>query len=209
VRVSYLAGGPPSAPVIWQSDRQAGWQGSVLRRRKETLRRVDRWAGPDFHFDSQDSVASHARRPAVKWAGLLVAWVLVAGLLSLLHLGVLTWVIMAGLIAYVVYAVLRDTPRAARRRSRRATTTAAARAGAAATAAVDDGDLQFNAPPGWPDPPPGWTPPPGWKPDPAWPRAPAGWRFWLPSTRHRLGGHAPRTRSRHETDGYRSADRWL
>jgi hypothetical protein len=170
---------------------------------------VDHWARPDFHFDSQDSVASRARHPAVKWAGLLVAWVLVAGLLSVLHLGVLTWVIMAGLIAYVVYSVLGDTPRAARRRSRRATAAAAAKAAVAASATVDDSDLQFNAAPGWPDPPPGWTPPPGWEPDPAWPRAPVGWRFWLPSARRGLGGHAARTRSRHETDDYRSSDRWL
>ena len=37
---------------------------------------------------------------------------------------------------------------------------------------------QFNTPPGWPVPPPGWSPPPGWQPDPAWPSAPPGWQFW-------------------------------
>ena len=37
---------------------------------------------------------------------------------------------------------------------------------------------RFNAPPGWPDPPPSWRPHPGWQPDPAWPAAPQGWRFW-------------------------------
>ena len=37
---------------------------------------------------------------------------------------------------------------------------------------------QFNTPPGWPVPPPGWSPPPGWQPDPSWPDAPPGWQFW-------------------------------
>jgi hypothetical protein len=122
---------------------------------------VDHWAEPGFDPDSRNGMGGPTRRPAVKWVGLLVAWVIVAGLLSVLHLGVLTWVIMAGLIAYVVYTVLRDTPRAAGWRPRRAA--------AAATAAFDDDDQQFNAPPGWPDPPPGWTPPPGWQPNPEWP----------------------------------------
>ena len=36
---------------------------------------------------------------------------------------------------------------------------------------------QFNAPPGWPTPPPGWLPMPGWRPDPTWPPAPPGWSF--------------------------------
>lgn len=39
----------------------------------------------------------------------------------------------------------------------------------------------FNAPPGWPTPPPGWVPEPGWLPDASWPPAPAGWQFWLPA----------------------------
>jgi len=37
---------------------------------------------------------------------------------------------------------------------------------------------RFNAPPGWPEPPPGWTPPPGWRPDPSWPTPPADWSWW-------------------------------
>jgi Domain of unknown function (DUF4041)/Meiotically up-regulated gene 113 len=37
---------------------------------------------------------------------------------------------------------------------------------------------RFNAPPGWPAVPPGWTPPPGWLADPSWPAAPPGWDFW-------------------------------
>jgi RsiW-degrading membrane proteinase PrsW (M82 family) len=39
----------------------------------------------------------------------------------------------------------------------------------------------FNAPPGWPQSPPGWQPAPGWQPDPSWPAAPPGWEFWLPA----------------------------
>jgi len=38
--------------------------------------------------------------------------------------------------------------------------------------------IHFNAPPGWPTSPPGWTPPEGWLPDPAWPPAPPGWQWW-------------------------------
>ena len=41
-------------------------------------------------------------------------------------------------------------------------------------------DHVFIAPPGWPQPPLGWTPPTGWEPDPLWPPAPAGWQFWRP-----------------------------
>ncbi|GAB2650064.1 excalibur calcium-binding domain-containing protein [Kribbella swartbergensis] len=39
---------------------------------------------------------------------------------------------------------------------------------------------QFNAPPGWPDPPNArWRPPKHWGPSETWPPAPAGWRFWV------------------------------
>ncbi|RZT12023.1 excalibur calcium-binding domain-containing protein [Kribbella sp. VKM Ac-2569] len=39
---------------------------------------------------------------------------------------------------------------------------------------------QFNAPPGWPDPPTArWRPPKRWRPPESWPPAPAGWRFWV------------------------------
>jgi len=40
--------------------------------------------------------------------------------------------------------------------------------------------VRFNPPPGWPQPPNGWTPPVGWTPDPKWPTAPDGWQLWLP-----------------------------
>ena len=38
---------------------------------------------------------------------------------------------------------------------------------------------RFNPPPGWPQPPTGWTPPPGWKAPSHLPSAPAGWQFWV------------------------------
>lgn len=38
---------------------------------------------------------------------------------------------------------------------------------------------RFNPPPGWPQPPAGWSPPADWQPDPSWPPAPAGWQFWV------------------------------
>ncbi|NDU73823.1 DUF4041 domain-containing protein [Actinomadura sp. DSM 109109] len=40
---------------------------------------------------------------------------------------------------------------------------------------------QYNPPPTWPAPPPGWTPPPGWMPDASWPSAPPGWQYWVPA----------------------------
>jgi hypothetical protein len=40
--------------------------------------------------------------------------------------------------------------------------------------------VRFNSPPGWPQPPEGWTPPADWKPDPSWPAPPPGWQLWLP-----------------------------
>jgi len=40
--------------------------------------------------------------------------------------------------------------------------------------------FQFNPPPGWPAPPPGFVPPPGWRGDPSWPPPPAGWVYWIP-----------------------------
>ena len=39
--------------------------------------------------------------------------------------------------------------------------------------------IVFNAPPGWPPPPPGWLPPVGWKPPADWPSPPEGWDFLL------------------------------
>jgi hypothetical protein len=39
---------------------------------------------------------------------------------------------------------------------------------------------QFNAPPGWPDPPNArWRPPKRWGPAESWPPAPNGWAFWV------------------------------
>jgi hypothetical protein len=167
----------------------------------------DRWA-EDGQYDRPERPASRNWRPAFKWVGLLIAWVIVTALLSAAHLGVLIWVIMVALIGYVVYSIRRTTPPTPHPRRRLAT---------AGTAY--DGPEQFNAPPGWPEPPPGWTPPPGWHPNPAWPPAPAGWQFWLPPSRRALGGRRARNaraqdrrshRShRGEVDGDRYTDRWL
>jgi hypothetical protein len=149
---------------------------------------VDRWAGADPHYDGegQDGLTGHTPRRIHMWIGLLVAWVLVAGLLSILHLGVLIWVIMIGLIGFVIYRIPRETPRAPRSRGRRrlAGTTAG------------DGHDQFNAPPGWPDPPLGWIPPRDWEPKPAWPPAPPGWQRWLSPAHRGPGRRATHTRRR-------------
>ncbi|GAA1596929.1 hypothetical protein GCM10009789_58660 [Kribbella sancticallisti] len=48
---------------------------------------------------------------------------------------------------------------------------------------------QFNAPPGWPDPPNArWRPPKRWRPDASWPAAPAGWAFWIDEDDHPVRG---------------------
>lgn len=169
----------------------------------------DRWADSDREYDHRADTAgaytgragltTYARNPKVKWVGLFVAWVIVTGVLLAVHLTVLIWVIMFGLIGYVVYGVLRDTPRAARPQRRHTTTAASA----------DDDHELFNTPPGWPEPPPGWTPPPGWQPNPAWPPAPPGWQFWLPAARSGYNVRAGRARHhRSEPDDYRSTNDW-
>jgi len=135
----------------------------------------------------------------VKWVGLLIAWVIVAGLLWVAHLTILIWVIMVALIAYVVSSILRDTPHAGRPRRRRA----------AAADIAHDGRERFNPPPGWPEPPPDWTPPPGWRPNAAWPPAPPGWQFWVRTGRRDLGGSTAHTRSHgRQPDDDRFTDSW-
>lgn len=42
--------------------------------------------------------------------------------------------------------------------------------------------MQFNAPPGWPPPPPGWVPWADFQPDPSWPVAPPDWQWWVPAS---------------------------
>ncbi len=123
---------------------------------------------------------------------------IITGILLAVHLTILVWVIMVGLIGYVVYGILRDTPRDTPRAARPQRRPIAAEPPYFA----DDSRERFNAPPGWPEPPPGWTPPPGWQPNPSWPPAPPGWQFWLPPA-HRSAGE--RTR-RHRRDDPDSAD---
>jgi hypothetical protein len=138
---------------------------------------VNRWLSDDQRYDQPRGLIGPARRPAVKWIGLLVAWVIVCGVLSTAHLGVLLLVGTVGLICYCAYAILRDVP-PTRRQS----------AGQWPSEQVNDwhGRQQFNAPPGWPEPPRGWEPPPGWEPDRSWPPAPPGWEFWVWPD-HRVG----------------------
>ena len=48
---------------------------------------------------------------------------------------------------------------------------------------------QFNAPPGWPDPPTArWRPPKRWQPPESWPPAPPGWAFWVDASGKRVRG---------------------
>lgn len=54
---------------------------------------------------------------------------------------------------------------------------------------------RFNAPPGWPAAPQGWTPPNGWTPDPTWPPAPDGWQFWVQEPEPQPTAPPPRSRA--------------
>jgi hypothetical protein len=146
---------------------------------------MHRWLPTDHRYNLPPGRTGYTGRPAVKWIGLLVAWVIITAILSVTHLGVLLLVIMAGLICYVVYSILRDTPRAERR------TAGLATAGQAPGRRVRQ---QFNAPPGWPELPPGWEPPAGWQPDPSWPSAPPGWEFWVWPSREPKGSRTGRYR---------------
>jgi hypothetical protein len=85
----------------------------------------------------------------------------VAGLVNGLQLNLLQWLPLAsGVTAIAVVCIFVVTLDRTRSPS-----------------AVQD----FNAPPGWPQAPPGWRPVPGWRPDPSWPPAPLGWTFYPPA----------------------------
>lgn len=61
--------------------------------------------------------------------------------------------------------------------------------------------MRFNPPPGWPQPPAGWTPPPGWKPDPSWPTPPSGWQLWVTDApAENLGKSVEATEGTHSPD---------
>ncbi len=79
------------------------------------------------------------------------------------------------------------------------------------------GPVQFNTPPGWPDPPAGWLPPAGWNPPEHWPAPPPGWEFFweVPaagSTTHRVRTDATPTGQRIDpgylTRLHRALDTW-
>lgn len=148
------------------------------RPREDPGGRVNRWLSADERYDQPQGLTGDARRAAFKWIGLLVAWVIVSGVLSITHLGLLLLLSTVGLIGYCAYSILRETPRAGQQA-----------AGQWPSEQITDwhSRQQFNPPPGWPDPPEGWEPPPGWQPDRSWPPAPPGWEFWVwPDDRTRV-----------------------
>jgi hypothetical protein len=165
---------------------------------------VNRWLSVDQRYERPRGLTDYVRRPAFKWIGLLVAWVIVAGVLSFAHLGVLLLLSTVGLIGYCAYCILRDTPRAGWQ---------TADQGASEQVTGWPDRQQFNAPPGWPEPPQGWEPPPGWEPPRSWPPAPAGWEFWVwPDNRAAVQGMGRNRRTgRSDPGGPASADpgvRW-
>jgi hypothetical protein len=144
---------------------------------------VNRWLSDDQRYDQPQGLTGHARRPAIKWIGLLVGWVIVCGILSTARLGVLLLLSTVALLGYCAYAILRVTPSTGQQ--------TAGQQQAGQWASEQDTDRhrpqRFNPPPGWPEPPRGWEPPPGWEPDRSWPPAPPGWEFWVwPDNRARF-----------------------
>ena len=142
---------------------------------------MNRWVRIDRRYNQPYRLTAYALRTIFKWAGLILAWILVNAILTTSHLGVLVLATTAGLIWYAVHCVLR-----ARRPP------LAEPAYKPVTPSVHQ--WQFNAPPGWPVPPAGWSSEPGWRPDPSWPPAPSGWQFWVPASpaRGAVGERNPR-----------------
>lgn len=130
---------------------------------------MGRWVRIDRRYNQPYRLTPYAARAIFKWVGLILLWIFVNAILAAAHLGLLVLATTSGLIWYAVHCARRNrSPRLARP--------------AYSTVMPPSGEWQFNAPPGWPLPPLGWSPEPGWRSDPSWPAAPAGWQFWVPAT---------------------------
>jgi hypothetical protein len=130
---------------------------------------MSRWVRVDRRYNQPYRFTGYAYRAIFKWTGLLFLWIVVNGILSAAHLGLLTLATTAGLVWYAVHCA---------RRSRQLQLTS--RTQQAQQQVTRPANWRFNPPPDWPLPSLGWRPPAGWQPDPSWPPPPPGWQFWLP-----------------------------
>jgi HNH endonuclease len=149
---------------------------------------VGRWVRIDRRYNQPYRLTSYASRAIFKWTGLVLAWAFVNSALTASHLGGLVLATTAGLIWYAVHCLRRtyrpqlaepSKPQLAEPSNRWVRPTASEWP-VNVPPMPTVGAWQFNAPPGWPPPPPGWSPGPGWQPDPSWPAPPYMWHFWAP-----------------------------
>jgi hypothetical protein len=142
---------------------------------------MGRWVRIDLRYNQPYRLTGYAVRAIFKWTGLVLAWVLVNSVFAAAHLSLLILASTGGLIWYAVQCARRNRePRPTLPTPYSPSMSAAAQWPSVSTATPTVGERQFNAPPNWPPPPPGWSPEPGWKPDPAWPSPPPGWQLWVP-----------------------------
>jgi hypothetical protein len=124
-------------------------------------------------------VAGYGSRVIFRWAGLIVAWVLVLGVLGAVHLGLLAFLPTAGLIWYAVHSDRLGRPQPPQPWTSLLPYQQTYQSYQPPFLFDAAAGWVFYAPPGWPQPPAGWSPPPGWQPDASWPPAPPGWQFWM------------------------------
>jgi hypothetical protein len=129
---------------------------------------MSRWVRVDRRYNQPYRLTGYAWRVILKWGFLIIVWAAVNSSLAAARLGLLDIVTTAGLIWYAVHCARRNRQPAVAQTNRR-------------PVSPPSTPLAFNAPPGWPVPPAGWSPPQGWRADPSWPPAPLGWQFWVPA----------------------------
>jgi HNH endonuclease len=132
----------------------------------------NRYRVPDARYKSGYRLTPEGIRARRKWKLLILAWIVLVFIGAFIpHAGVLPLLGTVGLIGYGVY----------RYRVNHTSLPPSTTPPTLPTAPLP-ASYRFNAPPGWPPPPAGWTPAPDWQPDPAWPPPPPGWQLWVPAS---------------------------
>jgi hypothetical protein len=140
---------------------------------------MNRWVRAGRRYGQPCRLTGYGLRAIFKWAGLIVAWVMVISLLGAVHLGFLAFVPTGGLIWYVLRSARLGRPQLTQQWTSLLPYQQTYQSYQSPFPFDAAAGWQFYAPPGWPQPPADWSPPPGWQPDPSWPPAPPGWQFWM------------------------------
>jgi hypothetical protein len=143
---------------------------------------VGRWVRIDHRYNQPYRLTGYAWRVFFKWTGLILAWGTVNSALEAAHMSLLILATTGGLIWYAVHCARRSRGPQLTQANYSPAMPTVGQWPSVPTATSTVGDRQFNAPPNWPPPPPGWSPEPGWQPDQAWPPPPPGWQLWVPLT---------------------------